>query len=32
MSNELLVVDVLRSFLEPGHNLYCGEVIHVQEH
>ena len=25
MVNAVLVVDMLRGFLEPGHNLYCGE-------
>ena len=25
MSNALLVVDMVRGFLEPGHNLYCGD-------
>ena len=25
MSNVVLVVDVVRGFLEPGHNLYCGD-------
>ncbi len=25
MTNALLVVDMLRGFLEPGHNLYCGD-------
>ena len=25
MINALLVVDMLRGFLEPGHNLYCGD-------
>jgi len=25
MSNVVLVVDMVRGFLEPGHNLYCGE-------
>ena len=25
MSNALLVVDMLVGFLEPGHNLYCGD-------
>ena len=24
MSNAVLVVDMVRGFLEPGHNLYCG--------
>tara|TARA_B100000029_G_scaffold466345_1_gene501799 strand:+ start:982 stop:1497 length:516 start_codon:yes stop_codon:yes gene_type:complete len=26
MSNVLLVVDMLRGFLEEGHNLYCGDT------
>lgn len=25
MSNVVLVVDMVRGFLEPGHNLYCGD-------
>ena len=25
MGNAVLVVDMLRGFLEPGHNLYCGD-------
>ena len=25
MANAVLVVDMLRGFLEPGHNLYCGD-------
>ena len=25
MTNAVLVVDMLKGFLEPGHNLYCGE-------
>ena len=25
MSNVVLVVDMLQGFLEPGHNLYCGD-------
>ena len=25
MSNAVLVVDMVRGFLEPGHNLYCGD-------
>ena len=25
MANVVLVVDMVRGFLEPGHNLYCGE-------
>lgn len=25
MGKVVLVVDMLRGFLEPGHNLYCGE-------
>ena len=25
MSNVVLVIDMVRGFLEPGHNLYCGE-------
>ena len=25
MANVVLVVDMLRGFLEPGHNLYCGD-------
>ena len=25
MSNVVLVVDMLKGFLEPGHNLYCGD-------
>ena len=24
MPNVVLVVDMVRGFLEPGHNLYCG--------
>ena len=35
MANMLLVVDMLRGFLEPGHNLYCGDdargiILNVQ--
>ena len=26
MSNVVLVVDMLKGFLEPGHNLYCGDA------
>ena len=25
MSNVVLVIDMVRGFLEPGHNLYCGD-------
>ena len=25
MPNVALVVDMVRGFLEPGHNLYCGD-------
>ena len=25
MANVVLVVDMVRGFLEPGHNLYCGD-------
>ena len=25
MSNAVLIVDMVRGFLEPGHNLYCGD-------
>ena len=25
MANAILVVDMLKGFLEPGHNLYCGD-------
>ena len=25
MANAVLVVDMLKGFLEPGHNLYCGD-------
>ena len=26
MSNVVVVADMVRGFLEPGHNLYCGEI------
>lgn len=26
MANVVLVVDMLKGFLEPGHNLYCGDA------
>ena len=26
MSNVVLVIDMVRGFLEPGHNLYCGDA------
>ena len=26
MPNAVLVVDMLRGFLEPGYNLYCGDA------
>ena len=26
MANAVLVVDMLKGFLEPGHNLYCGDA------
>ena len=26
MANAVLVVDMVRGFLEPGHNLYCGDA------
>ncbi len=26
MANAVLVVDMLKGFLQPGHNLYCGDV------
>ncbi|MCI0843936.1 MAG: cysteine hydrolase, partial [Chloroflexi bacterium] len=25
MSNVVLVIDMVKGFLEPGHNLYCGD-------
>ena len=25
MANVVLVIDMVKGFLEPGHNLYCGE-------
>ena len=25
MSNVVLVIDMVRGFMEPGHNLYCGD-------
>ena len=25
MANVVLVIDMVRGFLEPGHNLYCGD-------
>ena len=25
MSNMVLVVEIVRGFLEPGHSLYCGD-------
>ena len=35
MANAVLVVDMVRGFLEPRHNLYCGDdsrriIPHVQ--
>ena len=27
MANVVLVVDMVRGFLEPGHNLYCGDEV-----
>ncbi len=29
MANAVLVVDMVRGFLEPGHNLYCGDDARV---
>ena len=26
MTNVVLVIDMVKGFLEPGHNLYCGDV------
>jgi len=36
VANVVLVVDMVRGFLEPGHNLYCGEqsreiIPHVRQ-
>ena len=25
MANVVLVIDMVKGFLEPGHNLYCGD-------
>ena len=35
MTNVVLVIDMVRGFLEPGHNLYCGDdsrsiIVNVQ--
>ena len=32
MPNVVLVVDMVRGFLEPGHNLYCGDDVRNRDY